>query len=67
MKYIIDFEIPEDREEYERAVRASDAWGALNDVDTLCRNVLKHGHTYKSVEEFAQAVRFKVHGHGDLL
>ena len=67
MKYILQFDMPEDREEHERAVRCSDAWIALRDVDALCRNVAKHGHEYKTVEEFAQHIRDLVHSQGELL
>jgi len=53
----LNFNLPEESAQHERAVFCDDAWGALHDVDQHCRSVVKHGHQYKSVEEFAAEIR----------
>lgn len=40
-----------------QAVLAGEAWSALESLDYKLRSILKHGHTYKSVEELAESIR----------
>ena len=63
----IKFNLPEEREQFDRALRADDAWIALRDVDNLCRNLLKHGGDYKTPEELAEDIRQMIADHGELL
>jgi len=58
MKAILEFNLPDDNYEHMRAVHCNQAWASLYEIDSLCRNILKHGtDDYKTVEELAQAIR----------
>jgi hypothetical protein len=58
MKATLEFSLPEDKNEYLRAVYAAEAWSTLYDIDNMLRNMLKYGNDeYKTVEELANAVR----------
>ena len=58
MKAILEFNLPIENYEYIRAVHCNQAWASLYEIDSLCRNILKHGTSdYKTVEELAQAIR----------
>jgi plasmid stability protein len=58
MKATLEYNLPEDTQEHLRAVQANHAWSALYDIDSILRNLLKHGNeNYKTVEELAQAIR----------
>jgi len=60
MKAILEFNLPEDNYEHMRAVHCNQAWASLYEIDSLCRNILKHGTgDYKTVEELAQAIRIE--------
>jgi hypothetical protein len=58
MKAILEFNLPDDNYEHMRAVHCNQAWASLYEIDSLCRNILKHGDSqYKTVEELAQVIR----------
>ena len=58
MKATLEFNLPEDASDHLRAVQANHAWSALYDIDSILRNLLKHGNDrYKTIEELAQAIR----------
>ena len=58
MKATLEFNLPEDNYEHMRAVHCNQAWMSLYEIDSWCRNILKHGGSqYKTVEELAQAIR----------
>ena len=58
MKAILEFNLPEDNSEHMRAIHCNQAWMSLYEIDSWCRNILKHGGSqYKTVEELAQAIR----------
>jgi hypothetical protein len=60
MKATLEFNLPEDATDHLRAVQANDAWSALYDIDSMLRNLLKHGNDrYKTVEQLAQAIRIE--------
>ena len=61
------FNLPEQREEFHRAVEADRAWITLRDVDNFCRNVVKHGTTFQTPEELAECIRSMIADSGDLL
>jgi hypothetical protein len=60
VKATIEFQLPEESSQHERAVHADDAWCALHDIDQHLRSVLKHGHDYKSVQELAEHIRREI-------
>jgi uncharacterized LabA/DUF88 family protein len=58
MKATLEYNLPEDASDHLRAVQANHAWSALYDIDSMLRNLLKHGNDrYKTMEELAQAIR----------
>ena len=60
MKAILEFNLPDDNYEHIRAVHCNHAWSALYDIDSMLRNLLKHGNNdYKTVEQLAQAIRIE--------
>jgi hypothetical protein len=60
MKVSIKFNLPEEAELHLQAIRANEAWQALSRVDYKLRNIVKHGHNYKSVEELARELRNEI-------
>ena len=60
MKAVLEFSLPEERWEHERAVHSGEAWMALSDLDNYLRNLIKHGSesSYPStVSELADTIR----------
>ena len=58
MKAILEFNLPDDNYEHMRAIHCNQAWMSVYEIDSWCRNILKHGGSqYKTVEELAQAIR----------
>ena len=65
MKAILEFNLPEEKYEHERAVRAMDAFSLLHEIDQHLRNVVKHGEgAYESPEDLAKHIREQI---GELL
>jgi len=54
MKAIIEFELPEDRDEYEMANNASKMYMALWDIKQLFRSTLKYNPAGLSTEQLEQ-------------
>ena len=61
------FNLPEEAGEFDRAIKADEAWDALRDVDHYCRGIIKHGTHHKTVEELAEEIRRIIHDHTELL
>jgi hypothetical protein len=60
MKATLEFNLPEDAHEHMRAIQSNHAWCALYEIDSMLRNLLKHGNDrYKTVEELATAIRIE--------
>ena len=58
MKAILEFNLPDDNSEHMRAVQSNHAWASLYEIDSMCRNILKHSDDrFKTVEELAIAIR----------
>lgn len=57
MKATIEFNLPDEQNDWTATVHANAAWSALQDIDEHCRSVLKHGHDYKCVEALAERIR----------
>lgn len=60
MKASIDFNLPEESREHLEALHANEAWRTLSDLDYKLRNIVKHGHNYKSVEDLASEIRNEI-------
>ena len=60
MKAILEFNLPDENYEHMRAVHCNQAWMSLYEIDSTCRNILKHGtDRFKTVEELAQYIRIE--------
>lgn len=60
MKASIDFNLPDETYEHLQAIHAPEAWSVLSSMDYKLRNIVKHGHNYKSVEELASDLRNEI-------
>lgn len=60
MKASIDFNLPDETYEHLQAIHAPEAWSVLSNMDYKLRNIVKHGHNYKSVEELASDLRNEI-------
>jgi hypothetical protein len=61
MKAILEFNLPEEKYEHERAIHAMDAFALLHDIDQHLRSVVKHGEGgYESVEDLATNIRNQI-------
>jgi hypothetical protein len=61
MKGKLEFNLPEEQDEFIRASRANIAWGKLYDIDTQLRNWMKYGgHDFKSIEELSNYIRTEI-------
>lgn len=47
MKWILEFDMPDDREEFDMNRKAGDYMSACHDIDQYCRNQLKHHTTIR--------------------
>jgi len=58
MKAILEFNLPEDRHEHQRAIHSMEAFSVMHDIDQHLRSVVKHGEgRYESVEDLAINIR----------
>ena len=53
----LKFNLPEEKSEYNLANKAGEYYCALWEIEQHCRSVLKHGHSYKTIEDLAEAIR----------
>jgi hypothetical protein len=61
MKAILEFNLPEEVYEHERAVHAMEAFSLLHDIDQHLRSVIKHNEGgYESPEALASYMREKI-------
>lgn len=62
MKAILEFNLPEDKAQYELANKASNFHSVIWDLDQYLRNVLKHGSEefkkseYKTIEKIREQI-----------
>jgi len=54
---MISFNLPEERSEYMDCVNASKMFSVLWEICQDCRSVLKYGHKFESVDEYADHIR----------
>jgi hypothetical protein len=57
MKAILEFNLPEDKREYEMANQAADMVAAIGHFEDRLRSYLKYGHDFKTPEEAIEAMR----------
>jgi hypothetical protein len=57
MKAILEFELPEDKENFDVSSKGMD-WAIVAwDLDQLLRNMMKYGHEYKDTDTALQYVK----------
>jgi len=61
MEAILKFNLPEDNSAHLIAIRGSEYFSCLWNLDQKLRSLLKHGHDYSSVETLAQDLRDYIH------
>jgi hypothetical protein len=57
VKATLEFDLPEEREEFELASKGTDWMLVLWEIDQNLRNSLKHGHEYKTADEAMEKMR----------
>lgn len=57
MKAILEFDLPEDKNDFHIASHAMDWALTVFDIDQLLRTKLKYGHTFKSIDEALEFIR----------
>lgn len=57
MKAILEFNLPEDKRDYEMANQASDMVAAIGHFEDRLRSYQKYGHDFKTADEAIQAIR----------
>lgn len=57
VKATLEFDLPEERNDFEMMSNASRAFIRLGDIDGICRGWLKHGHSFKTADEAIEMMR----------
>jgi hypothetical protein len=57
MKAILEFDLPEDQQEFQLANEAADWHSVVWEVDQMLRQHLKYGHELKSADEALEQIR----------
>ena len=60
-KGILEFNLPEEQSEFERAVNASKYSGALWEIQQYIRDLRKHGHKFKTVDEAVEMIANRIY------
>ena len=55
-KATLEFDLPEEREEFHRACAGGEAFSALEGISSQVRSWRKHGHSFKTADEALDAV-----------
>lgn len=61
MKAILEFNLPEEREEHELALKGGSWRNVVWELDCKLRNYLKHGHDFKKVDDGLESLRNDLH------
>lgn len=68
MKAYIEFNLPEEIDEFKMNIRGPDYWVVLWDLTQLLRSKLKYGHDYKTADEAIEGIQTElwemIDGHG---
>ena len=57
MKATIEFNLPEEKPEWEACVNSFDYQCCLSDIDNYCRNMIKHGGVSEATEAALSHIR----------
>ena len=61
MKAVLEFNLPEDRRDFEMANQAADMVAAIGHFEDTLRSYIKYGHEFKSANEALEAIRALLH------
>lgn len=61
MKAVLEFNLPEDRRDFEIANQAADMVAALGHFEDRLRSYVKYGHDFKTADEAIEAIRALLH------
>ena len=59
MKAILEFDLPEEEYEFNRAVQSKNLSGAMLDIEHQLRSWYKYGHEFKDADEAVKLVWIK--------
>jgi len=65
MKAKLEFNLPEEKNEYTLATKGSHYFSVLYELDQLLRGYLKYGHKFKTPDEAIDTIRGYVRGEID--
>ena len=57
MKATLEFDLPDDNEEYHMANKGSDMYSAMWDFSNYLRSIYKHGNDFKDAEDAVEKIR----------
>jgi hypothetical protein len=60
MKAILEFNLPEEEDEHDTAMKGLRYRSVIDHTMELIRNKLKHGHTYKTPEDALEDIRREI-------
>ena len=61
MKGILEFNLPEENDEFQTAVHAGDYRGIIEDILNKTRNDLKHGSLTKTTQDYLDKLRDEIY------
>ena len=56
----LEFSLPTEGNEFMLAQKGGTFYSALWEIDQHCRSIIKHGHSYESVEDLAEYIRNQI-------
>lgn len=66
MQSILQFNLPEDRDDFILAQRGADYFSFLWDLDQDLRSWQKHGHKFKTPDEVIDKIRERLHNEAEI-
>lgn len=60
MRGILEFDLPEDQEDFELAQKSGHLSNVINELDTYLRNKVKYGELPEEQEKYYQEIRDKL-------
>ena len=61
MQGVLNFSLPDERQEFDMALHGADYCAALSELDQFLQNALEYGHKFDSADAALQAVRDQLH------
>ena len=57
MRAVLEFDLPDDRENFELASHAVDWFSVVHEMDEMLRSWIKYGHEFQSADEALEEMR----------